>query len=323
MINIKTVFILGAGSSVPYGYPTGQGLRHQICTKFKDRYSQIKSGTQIGNTQYEFVKPKIEEFCKKFKDSSTPSIDLYLARNPEYAQFGKMAIALSILDSEKNSVFREDLKENSKYDWYRYICHKMTSTLSEPDSYKRFGENKVTFITFNYDRSLEHFLYESLKNSFNVRDTEILLEFKKIPILHVYGKVSDLPWENPEGLSYLSTKDDPYSYGVELAQKWAANIRIVHERTEADFTAIHNAISEAKRVFFLGFGYAPENIEILKSLTALKRSPQIYGTALGSSEKEINDAVALIRNSLLPVAVSAAKPMIRNADCLQLLRDCL
>ena len=33
MIETKTVFVLGAGANAPYGYPTGAGLRKEICKK--------------------------------------------------------------------------------------------------------------------------------------------------------------------------------------------------------------------------------------------------------------------------------------------------
>jgi len=41
MITEDTVFILGAGASFPYGYPTGQGLRIQLCKEFPIQFSRI------------------------------------------------------------------------------------------------------------------------------------------------------------------------------------------------------------------------------------------------------------------------------------------
>ena len=38
MIDIPTVFILGAGASVPYGYSTAANLRASIISDFRNRY---------------------------------------------------------------------------------------------------------------------------------------------------------------------------------------------------------------------------------------------------------------------------------------------
>ncbi|MFZ0455827.1 MAG: hypothetical protein WAM24_18920 [Ignavibacteriaceae bacterium] len=36
-----TLFIIGAGANVPYGFPTGEGLKQQICHEFEDYYKEI------------------------------------------------------------------------------------------------------------------------------------------------------------------------------------------------------------------------------------------------------------------------------------------
>jgi hypothetical protein len=150
---------------------------------------------------------------------------------------------LGILDAERQSKFREDIMDDEKkrQDWYSYIFQRMTDKLIEPDSYFRFAENKTTFITFNYDRSLEHFLHESLKNSFSHAGAkEIIRVVKQIKIHHVYGK------DKEEGtLEYLPPDRDPYGNAYVTLQSFAKNLRIVHERNNTDFAAIRRAIIEA------------------------------------------------------------------------------
>ncbi|WP_156096076.1 hypothetical protein [Methanobacterium sp. SMA-27] len=36
MIKTPTVFVLGAGASIPYGYPSGEKLREEICHELED-----------------------------------------------------------------------------------------------------------------------------------------------------------------------------------------------------------------------------------------------------------------------------------------------
>ena len=172
---------------------------------------------------------------------------------------------MSIFDAERDSKFREDIETNQ--DWYSYLYRRMTSSLVSPDSYKNFRGNNVTFITFNYDRPLEHFLYESLNNSFrSASGIEILKELNETPIYHVYGKITDLPWESnidrDTAVHYIKADEDPYlEFTFSHLEKLKKNIKIVYERKQSDYPEIHDkissAISSAKRIFFLGFGYAP------------------------------------------------------------------
>ena len=92
MIKSKTVFILGAGASCPYGYPTGAQLRRQICLDFKKQYLEwLKTNMDSASgreDRYEWIKHFIETFFK----SNTKSIDLFLARNEHLADAGKYII---------------------------------------------------------------------------------------------------------------------------------------------------------------------------------------------------------------------------------------
>lgn len=47
MINTPTVFILGAGASVPYGYPTGASLRASIIRNFCNDLQQLLMVSKI------------------------------------------------------------------------------------------------------------------------------------------------------------------------------------------------------------------------------------------------------------------------------------
>jgi len=127
MIDTDTVFILGAGASVPYGYQTGAELRAEICSEFQGKYDQISPKGISGHINFALSSEGAIKFAQAFKKSSTPSIDLFLARNPEYSEIGKIAIVLSILDAERKSEFREDIDiKFQKQDWYSYLYRRMT-----------------------------------------------------------------------------------------------------------------------------------------------------------------------------------------------------
>lgn len=329
MIEIDTVFILGAGASKPYGYPTGKELRSFICSNFTSHFNNIlcNDNHTALDIKGDYTKASIR-LSKKFKDSSTPSIDLWLTRNPDFLDVGKLAITLKIFTDEQKSKFREDI-QYPEQDWYSYLYHKMTKSLIKPDSYKKFRNNKVAFVTFNYDRSLEQFLYESLKDSFtSACPDEIIEELREIPFFHVYGKVADLDWEFNRGkkrLYYLNQYNEQIheKFSLESLQEKASNITIVHEGEQHDCSDIQDKISNAKKIFFLGFGYASENLEILRINKILNDDYHIFGTALGFSKKEIEGIRESIMAGFEFKNPQFTNPRIKDTDCLTLLREFL
>lgn len=96
MIKEKTVFILGAGASVPYGYPTGKELRYEIIQNHPER---LKRAISHGVNKTSAKEPigDAKSLAEKFEKSSTESIDLFLARNHRLSQTGKLAILLTLL----------------------------------------------------------------------------------------------------------------------------------------------------------------------------------------------------------------------------------
>jgi len=329
MIKEKTVFILGAGASVPYGYPTGKELRVEIYTEHPNNLKNA-SFREYDSTVPPSMIEQAESLAKKFEKSSTESIDLFLARNTEFSQTGLLAIVLTVLRREQHSRFREKSYQPEQ-DWYTLLFTKMTESFTKRDDYKEFGNNNVSFVTFNYDRSLEFILHESLRNSFGLaKDNEIVEQLREIPIFHVYGKIADLPWEDPDGIPYLNSEPDKpiNQYPIKDYEKLLENIQTMHKRSEEDRSVMVKQIADATKVFFLGFGYAQENIEILNLKSTLQKGQLIYGTAFDRFKKEILD----IKESLgfkrefiterdgIP---RHRNPMILPTDCVGLLREWL
>ena len=198
---------------------------------------------------------------------------------------GKKAIALSILEAERESKFGEDMDEKLRpQDWYSYIYHRMTNDLSKPESFNRFKENEVTFVTFNYDRSLEFFLYSSLLYSFPLAGSQKIAEqINTIDILHVYGVIHPLPWQGSPNSEYASKQP----VNLNMINALSTNIKTVYEASTGA-TARHDAIEKARQIFFLGFGYGEENLEAL-GIGEVGPGQRVFGTALGSSAKERSD----------------------------------
>jgi len=318
MIDKLTVFILGAGASVPYGYPTGNELRLNICNKFTQKIESLLIANSA-NLSDDEIKDTLEEarrLTDTFFKSSTPSIDLFLARNPIFSDIGKKAIVTSILECEKNSRFRERISDKAK-DWYTYLFQKMIENLIDPKSYFDFSQNQVAFITFNYDRSLEHFFYESLINAFSTAtEREIIDQINSISIYHAYGIVDTLPWQGGER-RYRG------NYSIDSINKFIKNITLIHEKKHVDQRNLVYLFKNAQRFFFLGFGYAEENLDFLDIRKYLLGKKMIYGTALGLTKKEIEEKRNILRKYFSITNHIHSNPEIYPLDCVALLREYL
>ena len=145
MINVPTVLILGAGASKPYGYPVGSRLKDLIIANLESNYAN-----------FYYTQDQISKFRDKLLNSRLYSIDKFLTGyGEEFSGIGKLAIAQALIGTESRDVY----SCNGEEDWYGYICNSLHA--STPDE---FYENKLSIITFNYDRSLEQYLFKALEN---------------------------------------------------------------------------------------------------------------------------------------------------------------
>lgn len=312
MIDIETVFVLGAGSAKPYGFPTGDELRRSII----DNNTVF---TQILN-RYDFEYENKLLNLKKIKDcflGSNLSIDKFLSVNSgnrNFELFGKCSIISTIINYERCSLKKfipkrkEDEANENWYVWlYKYLIEDFSSS---KDYFENITNHKLKIITFNYDRSLEFFLLRSVQNSFVELFDKKLKEIplKKIigiPIIHTYGTVGELDNER-----------DYFGYGIQPRDIISEYTRIKTIYTEREKNSeIEKYISEAKRVFFLGFGFAPENMELLGGYNALQEK-EVYITFYKESEEFIQKQKNIFEKYNVKII---GKPY----SCLELLRNYL
>ena len=267
MINENCVLILGAGASAPYGFPTGKGLKSMICNNFDriwEKFMWDKSSTPISDDYLREQKEMVRKFVIDFKKFDHDSIDLFLDIFKEHSDIGKKAIYLTILQAETLNKNRSKVQ-----DWYTELFRLMIGTSG---NYFKISENNVTIVTFNYDRSLENYFYNTFMDFTNSIGTkEKIEELKNIEIYHVYGKLADLPWESD---------NNSLDYGKDISMiqlnERKDNIKTIYERKEniKALESIVSSIQLAYKIYYLGFGFARENVEIL-SLNTRARSDQL------------------------------------------------
>lgn len=276
----NTLFILGAGASKPYGFPTAEELKNAICTEYRRSLDE-------NNIQY-YVE-QVEEFTSLFFNSGETSIDSFLARYEgidgykHIIDHGKMSIFLSILNYERTSILNRKIFGIDN-DWYSWLYRQMRPEKNIDE----FQENKVAIITFNYDRSLEYAFFTYLLNSFAfARKESIIEQLRSIPIIHTYGKLGDF---YPDSSSY-------FSFGGDLQKseifKLAKNIKTIYERATLDNNEIEQILLKADRIFILGFGFAPENVGYLGLAENIKGlTKEIYVSIYNNSRFKMERILA-------------------------------
>jgi len=292
MIIKSSVFILGAGASVPYSYPTGFELQEEIKNYLKnvdlqpDKEVQLKLWDDLG-----FKLIQLKKFYTDFSHSATYSVDKFLERRPDHIELGKLLIAFVLKKKEHAYSLAINLKESN---WYADLANRLDMA---PDNVSGL---KVSFVTLNYDRSLEYFLYNMLKHK-TTDEVKALEAFKSIKIIHVYGGFNNFPWES-EGISYddVVTKD--------ILTKYSSGIKIMSdERQTDDLKKAQEFISLAHNVYFIGFGYDRKNLERLGFQYHQSMGQNIEyltGTAFGMKNTEINDAEDFTQGVIAPSTVT-------------------
>lgn len=338
---------MGAGASCPYGYPSGARLRERIVLSQGLWQSYMTYHLpDFSGTAKESKSQEIREFIDAFDKANIRSIDLFIANNPKLATIGKYIIAFEILRAEQQSLFGEKAKFEREHlahlqnhqgrspadlfpqplflggDWYSYLYNRLIAELVGKSTLPDFSNGNLAFITFNYDRSLEYILYDSLRNSFTeVSETDIITCLRKLKILHVYGQVAPLKWQDSEqGIDYRPQISEA------LLQKTAANIKTMYELKESpELNEAQQLLEQAEQIFFLGFGYAPENMGILGLPMVISPPCFVYGTGFNLIAEEIHRVYIAVhgKRKLRGNFASPTKIGLGDVDCFILLRKYL
>lgn len=282
MIKRNTVFILGAGASMPYGFPSGATLRQRICAEARNDSAMVRTlAVELGLQSRD-----LHQFSDAFTRSLQPSIDAFLARRQDFSELGKACIAYQLCSRENpGKIFNAEETDH----WYRELWHAMTLDLTGP---AMLTSNNVRFVTFNYDRSLEYSLHEATKHTFGLDDALARQYWEPIQICHVYGQLGAFRPGSGDGRAFTNTTSN-----LEL-QIAASGIRIIPEARgdDTEFEMVRSWLDWAERICFLGFGFDELNMKRLglrevfesMSLQAGKPMPWVVASTLGLTDSEVH-----------------------------------
>jgi hypothetical protein len=342
----KTLYIVGAGASSEANLPTGSQLKKSIADlldiQFKDGLSQssgdrcIFEALRIHARQPEVIEKNINTYIHaawRIRDAMplAISIDNFIDthnsdRNIELC--GKLAIVRSILDAERSSLLYID--DSNSYNelnfsvvestWYTSFMRLLTENCVEEDLSKRL--KSITLIVFNYDRCIEHFLYNSLQNYYGLESDEAGNLVNEIEIYHPYGVVGSLPWQCIQGSQVVKYGANPHPKQL---LELASLIRTFTEGTDpksSEILSIRNNLVEADKIVFLGFAFHKLNMNLMmpdSSSVNIYRAISCFGTAQGISDSDCeiikNELRHLYKDTLTRIDIS------NKLDCSRLFKE--
>lgn len=325
MIETPTILILGAGASYPYGFPLGRKLVEDILELFPqsnhsdDRIRSANSHFDIMLGNLDIDISLMNRFSRNLRDSKIDSIDSFLENkdNSEFLAIGKMSILYTLHNYEHSNILRLD-------NWYRILWNALYVDTKSKDGFKL---NKVSIITYNYDRSLEYYLLSCIKSSYGLDDREAyVLLSSTIKIVHIHGKIGVFNIENQVAktpINMFNTLD----YGVKIVDKdklklLSNNIKIIHDENinESDELKEANEIlMSTERICFLGFSYATDNMSRLK-IDNREGKKVICGSAFDMTDLEIERIRSKNPKLLSPFARTENHIFNKNAKCDEFLK---
>jgi hypothetical protein len=299
LFNKPIVFVIGAGASYEYGLPLGGTLKDTIAEKVRFRFQRESSYLTGGDQDLlDHIRRHVSDEEKRNEYTragstlaaaipSFISIDEalhYLGATPQAVEVGKIAIIQEILRAEGESQLRID-RQRGKPDVDSVDACWMAGLLSMALAEIQRGQlqiafDKVTFINFNYDRAIEHYLYWALQQRASATPDEARQIVENLHMIRPYGSIGPLSFNVTDPYSFGSTAYfDPF--------KRIKNIRTYTEQKPMhDADALGRALVEAQLIVFLGFGYHAANLDLLRTIPATSAA-SVLGTVVGIHRENI------------------------------------
>lgn len=333
MSNNKTVFVLGAGASYEFGLPIGEQLKGHISKLLDFDRNGLQGDDYISraiNIASQVDKTLDRDLCIQAARGIKRALPLALSidnfihshRHDKYVEIcGKLGITRAILHAESQSkLFSKDnrngidFSENSKT-WLVKLMQLLSEHCTLQDLAERLSG--ITFIVFNYDRCLEHFLMHAIATSYRIANDDAAEIVRQIAIFHPYGTVGKLPWMRSDIGEVIEFGGTPDTNLYKLAE----GIKTFTEGTDAedsDILAIRKSMHEAKRLILLGYAYHPLNMTLLvDGNTEKKTTRQVFGTSYGMS---VSDTENIQRT--LDALLFAPSSIVRNdLTCFSLFQE--
>ena len=317
---MSDIFIIGAGCSVPYGFPTGAmlmqklkdfnygdknldspsfsppsylfDLYHELFGKYQHYTTLRKADEQhafhVENITSKKISETIVPFAKSIRHSMMVSTDEFLKnrlgqKQNEQADFGKRLIAREILVAERESEKQfsyEDGKRISKKYWLGNIDW-IQHLLSQIDQQS------------NWEEILKQTVFLTF-NYDRVLEYCIFLYLtsdKQYSDADAHAFIKEMQIHHVNGfigsleeIPFGAVENDKYQ---EIAKRMETVWEKRRNRDESEKEKYQRFLKNAERVYFMGFSYIPDNLESIGIPRGAEiiRNAKVYATAMGLSSQ--------------------------------------
>ncbi|MBB6505618.1 hypothetical protein F4693_002610 [Sphingomonas endophytica] len=295
---MRTVFVVGAGASVEFrgsgSMPIGSELAIQIESLIDEDFHGQRSGgsgpVSRSLMQHSGMGPEHISAMMRIRQSiqSKNSVDDFInewSDIPELPRIAKLCIAECILRAESSSLLSnltgEGLGDAAvlrglRDTWLGQLVRSINPAVPRRNVRDSFKD--VAFITFNYDRCIEHFLYHHFTSTLGLPQADAVNELRNIPIHHVYGSLGDIEPLSRNGAGFGAQRYAGYA---------SQGIRTYCEKIGSDEQqAIYNEILKADRIIILGCAYHAQNLDLLFGRPP-RLGASIWGTAFNLPSRRV------------------------------------
>jgi hypothetical protein len=305
MFESPTVFVLGAGSSAGFGFPTGVGLRGlieaQVSVIRTEGRTRIQQDTEVfsahrnsGNHEYDKCISDFETLRHRLYAYDSIDELLDAQESEPFVQIGKLAIAHAIGNVENEcekrhfqlASQRSSFWKRMSGSWMAALMRQMIARVPVKSKPEDIAKN-VGFVSFNYDRSLEQFMHAAMRE-LGVPSESIAKVLNSIPIFHPYGTLGDLEWQSSQK---NVTPFGEARHGLNAA---ASSIRTFTEQIEdgPELKTMRKMVLDASKIVFLGFGFHRQNVQLIAPGYTTGR--KVFATAykcLSGEQQRIDHAI--------------------------------
>ena len=305
---MSDVFIIGAGCSVPYGFPTGAMLMQKLKSfeygrkfprdpndsrdiflvdlyqehfgysstdnkiKYQSDYAKVLPYPEHEKLYNQLMDEIVLPFSRSVRNSMMVSTDEFLKNRLSQEKSNEV-------DFGKRLIAYEILKAEQtsrlwNIDWIQHL-------LSRIDQQPNWEEilKETVFLTFNYDRVLEYCIFLYLTSDKQYSDADAHAFIKDMKIFHVNGFIGSLE-EIPFG-AVENGKYQEIAKGMETVWEKRKN------RNESEKEKYQDFLKNAQRVYFMGFSYIPDNLESIGIPwgAGIIRNAKVYATAMNLSSQ--------------------------------------
>lgn len=299
MIRTETVFIVGAGASCELGFPSGSKLLEDIATDldfYRNGFDLVRGDEKLHQLFRRVATEHVPEqiyfgAASRIRDAAHLGLSIdnvihQLDHELAVPACAKLAIARRLLIAENSSFLRIDTSRRDavplvslRATWLGPFLQLLVQDKKRSELEDIF--DKVSVVSFNYDRTIRRFMPFGLSSQFGLSDEEARSLTRKLRIYYPYGSLGPLPWEGPTG-------------GVEFGDEDAAALPTVAQSLRTfteqiddadDLAEMRLILSTAQRIVFLGFGYHNQNIELLQRMIT-PDAASVLGTSVGLSPSD-------------------------------------